>query len=407
MAALVTEREQSLYAGLIYVHRGAHMEPTRCALAFNLDSLSMAMRPRARDFCTHVAEEAIRRSSPLDRHSVVYFKHICHTHVLRNSLACVLVSGSDYPQRLALLLVDKVLRLYMKSPEGKRWRTITEDRSVEFDKMLEIIQTPSYRLLAEMLPGSAEEDYVQTALPQSSGPSLWGSLWCLPQCGSGDGQPRKAMATPGSQGENQYTRFEEDHESPSIDERSVSDEPRATPKWQHLVGGSEDEMSEVLSNLFVSNCVLARDKECLSRMQIQVIVDVTEPVDQVPPFTELPTHLIYNNFPLKDNPQSDFSLPARLEQHIIQCIHVHRQLGRKVLLHCRAGVNRSITVACAYIMWWWRCSKQTAQEHLRQVRRSGSSVCKYDDELSRYEDQLMLRSYERAQPLWFLIFWKG
>jgi hypothetical protein len=82
----------------------------------------------------------------------------------------------------------------------------------------------------------------------------------------------------------------------------------------------------VIDLFSLSSSALALVQDCLRRMNIQVIVDVTEPVDQVPPFTELPTPLIYNNFPLKDNPPSDFSLPARLEQHIIQCIHVHRQV---------------------------------------------------------------------------------
>ena len=76
-------------------------------------------------------------------------------------------------------------------------------------------------------------------------------------------------------------------------------------------------------------------------------------------------NLTFRSLPVKDFDAAD------LQQKLPDCVvQLDRMLkaGHTVYLHCTAGVNRSATVAAAYLHWCLAWPLERALAHVREVR---------------------------------------
>ena len=76
------------------------------------------------------------------------------------------------------------------------------------------------------------------------------------------------------------------------------------------------------------------------------ILNVTEDVSNS---FEGSSHLTYMRCPIKDQPEAATDMAARFDE-CVDFINSARETNGRVLVHCRAGVSRSATVAVGYLM---------------------------------------------------------
>ena len=88
-------------------------------------------------------------------------------------------------------------------------------------------------------------------------------------------------------------------------------------------------------------------------------------------------------------PFPDFGgLPSELVDRAVSIISGWLGEGRRIYVHCRAGVNRSATVVAAYLMWRDRLTRDEALKLIRSKRRRIMPFPAYQEYLSAWEKSL-------------------
>lgn len=89
-------------------------------------------------------------------------------------------------------------------------------------------------------------------------------------------------------------------------------------------------------------------------------------------------------------PMNDLGPPPTLDwlKEQIEFIHQHRQTGKNIYIHCRAGVNRSVTVLAAYLMWRDELNKDDALNKIREKRPRANPYDVHKIYLSEWEARL-------------------
>lgn len=146
--------------------------------------------------------------------------------------------------------------------------------------------------------------------------------------------------------------------------------------------------SEILKNfLYVGNEEDARDFGTLMQLGIYNVVNLSR---DLPCYFEEMELFDYLKIPTLDCVQED------LKQHFHAVIdfidRVRREKG-KVLIHCRAGISRSVTLCAAYLLYY---SKSDVMEVLNYIKRRRSiaapnigflgQLFKFQQELNTYRD---------------------
>ncbi|XP_040026663.2 dual specificity protein phosphatase 22-B isoform X3 [Gasterosteus aculeatus] len=158
-------------------------------------------------------------------------------------------------------------------------------------------------------------------------------------------------------------------------------------------------INKVLPDLYLGNFRDARDREQLARHNITHILSIH---DSAAPILQKRTlGLLLISGPLTGNwwhfvPQemtylciSAADLPSQnLTQHFKQSItfmHESRLKGEGCLVHCLAGVSRSVTLVLAYIMTVTRLGWQEALAAVRVVRPCAGPNLGFQRQLQEFE----------------------
>ncbi len=91
------------------------------------------------------------------------------------------------------------------------------------------------------------------------------------------------------------------------------------------------------------------------------------------------------------------NLLARL-QSALEFIHSARLSGGRILVHCFAGVSRSVSVTIAYFMWANHLSLQAAMELVREHRECASPNLNFIGQLMMFEQTLTRASSAASTP---------
>ncbi|XP_022118963.1 dual specificity protein phosphatase Mpk3 isoform X1 [Pieris rapae] len=148
---------------------------------------------------------------------------------------------------------------------------------------------------------------------------------------------------------------------------------------------------EILPNLFLGNSANSEDCEALARHNIKYVLNVTP---DLPNTFEQGCGISYLKIPIADHWSQNLSVHF---PQAIRFIEEAMAAGCGVLVHCVAGVSRSVTVTLAYLMQRHRLSLRDAFELVRSRKTDIAPNFHFMRQLHSLERDLGL--HERSAPL--------
>ncbi|XP_065768738.1 dual specificity protein phosphatase 22 isoform X2 [Muntiacus reevesi] len=158
-------------------------------------------------------------------------------------------------------------------------------------------------------------------------------------------------------------------------------------------------MNKILPGLYIGNFKDARDAEQLSKNKVTHILSVH---DSARPMLEGVKYLC---IPAADSPSQNLT---RHFKESIRFIHECRLQGEGCLVHCLAGVSRSVTLVVAYIMTVTDFGWEDALHTVRAGRSCANPNLGFQRQLQEFEElqvhQLSLQPC--AESVWSQLLWK-
>ncbi len=102
--------------------------------------------------------------------------------------------------------------------------------------------------------------------------------------------------------------------------------------------------TKILSNLYLGSSFNAYDIEQINKLNINVIINVTEEIDN---FYESNLKLTYYKYPIADNNVDNIS---EILSDSFEIISSHINSADKILVHCYMGASRSASVVINYLI---------------------------------------------------------
>ncbi|TKS78965.1 Dual specificity protein phosphatase 18 [Collichthys lucidus] len=173
----------------------------------------------------------------------------------------------------------------------------------------------------------------------------------------------------------QQLRTDEGESSPGRKQDEVETEAPGQRKWMGGLSG----LCRVTDHLYVSNVRAATDCSQLTRCNITCIVNVTETSCPPPPGVE------YMHIPVSDTPASP--LGEHFDE-VADKIELTAGRGGRTLVHCNAGVSRSVALCMAYLMKHRGVTLLEAHRWVKTCRPMARPNEGFWKQLVRYEMEL-------------------
>lgn len=112
--------------------------------AYDLQSFGYFQRSSVKEFMQFTSQILVERTRVNERASVKEQEYVCHVFVRSDLLGGVIVSDSEYPQRVVFTLLNKVLEDFSQRFSPSVWKT-AEPNTIswpECEKYLEEYQNP-------------------------------------------------------------------------------------------------------------------------------------------------------------------------------------------------------------------------------------------------------------------------
>ncbi|KAK1118259.1 hypothetical protein K0M31_015302 [Melipona bicolor] len=150
------------------------------------------------------------------------------------------------------------------------------------------------------------------------------------------------------------------------------------------VGPEEDKdfPVEILPHLYLGNAANSEDREALARHRIQYILNVTP---DLPNVFESAGSIKYMQIPISDHWSQNL---ASFFPQAIQFIEEARSSDKGVLVHCLAGVSRSVTITVAYLMHKCSLSLNDAFNLVRSRKSNVAPNFHFMEQLHSFEKEL-------------------
>lgn len=137
------------------------------------------------------------------------------------------------------------------------------------------------------------------------------------------------------------------------------------------------QICEVSPGIFVSSQDVAADKELMKSQNITHVLNVAT---GVPNF--FPDDFQYLKIEILDLPYED------IRKHFVTCF-AFMNSADKVLVHCNAGISRSVTIVIAYLMKQYRLRFADAYEKVRSLRPCAFPNSGFMEQLQAYDKELL------------------
>lgn len=149
---------------------------------------------------------------------------------------------------------------------------------------------------------------------------------------------------------------------------------------QRVIDWITDQPVEILPHLYLGNFQHASQLDILQRLGITSLMNVSKSCKNC--FEDM---YEYMTIPVDDNDSADLS---SWFDSAIAFIDDVKAKGGRVLVHCRAGVSRSVTICLAYLMFTAKIRLEAAFEHVRSKRSMISPSLNFMRQLEQFEKEL-------------------
>ncbi|KAI0234696.1 Dual specificity protein phosphatase 7, partial [Lamellibrachia satsuma] len=164
--------------------------------------------------------------------------------------------------------------------------------------------------------------------------------------------------------------------------RISDDDDDVTGPKEDVIGGAAAATAfpvEVMPYLFLGNAKNARDLDCLYRNGIRYVLNVTP---NIPNTFETHDEFRYLQIPINDHWSQNLSIHF---PEAIAFIEEAREKKCGVLVHCLAGISRSVTITVAYIMHKLTLSLNDAFDYVRSCKPNIAPNFNFMGQLSDFE----------------------
>jgi atypical dual specificity phosphatase len=142
-------------------------------------------------------------------------------------------------------------------------------------------------------------------------------------------------------------------------------------------------ISEILPTLYLCGaCAIVRP-ETLENLKIKFVVNATVELPDTPLPDERPDYL---RIPIKDS--SSANLFEYFDQVAEMIEKTRENNDGKTLIHCVAGVSRSVSLILAYLMKYQKMSLKTAFHHVKSIRPQIRPNTGFFKQLIDYEERI-------------------
>ena len=139
-----------------------------------------------------------------------------------------------------------------------------------------------------------------------------------------------------------------------------------------------NESSKIIDRLYLGSCFNALNKSELIKKQINVIINVTNNINN---YYENDLDITYYKFPIRDNNIDDIT-PILIKSFDI--IDNHLKNGDIILIHCYMGASRSASIIIYYLIKKYNLSYNYVKKFILQKRNIINLSKYYDDILLNY-----------------------
>ncbi|XP_014243106.1 dual specificity protein phosphatase Mpk3 [Cimex lectularius] len=154
----------------------------------------------------------------------------------------------------------------------------------------------------------------------------------------------------------------------------------------------DDALVEILPHLFLGNAANSEDLETLTKHNIKYILNVTQ---NLPNVFEASGDIKYMKIPITDHWSQNLAVHF---PKAIEFIDEARSQEKGVLVHCVAGVSRSVTVTLAYLMGKHGLSMNDAFVWVRDRKPNIAPNFHFMEELARFEREVHKPSGAASPP---------
>lgn len=143
---------------------------------------------------------------------------------------------------------------------------------------------------------------------------------------------------------------------------------------QHFSG------TEVFPNLWISDHASVCNLQALQDRNIRHVICAVLGVKPM-----FPRSIQYTNLPLRDTCDEDI---YQYFDVVADTIHEALQSQQSILVHCRCGVSRSVSLVCAYFIKYQHMSYLDAIKTIQAVRSCANPIAAFRHQMRSYEQNL-------------------
>lgn len=142
--------------------------------------------------------------------------------------------------------------------------------------------------------------------------------------------------------------------------------------------------SEVFPRIWISDHASVCNLQALQDRGIRHIVCAVLGVQPM-----FPKHIEYTNLPLRDTSDEDI---YKYFDTVAELIHNTLEGDGSILVHCRCGVSRSVTLVCAYLIRYQNMSCAEAIRTIQMRRPVANPIRAFRHQLRSYEHNKHMRA---------------
>lgn len=147
--------------------------------------------------------------------------------------------------------------------------------------------------------------------------------------------------------------------------------------------------TEIIPGIWVGDQSASKDANFFKNFNISVVINCTKDL----PHSFLNHNLLYIRIPIDDSLQKkDINIMTEYLPSIVDIIkEQHKDFGKKILIHCHAGMQRSAAVCVAYLHKHYRLPLSKAVKHMvnrRPIAFHFGQHINFYDSLKEFEKQI-------------------